>query len=270
MKCFRSVLLALVAWLCLQTNATNIFTVAFAKRNLTRVEVNETFTESTTNLPFRKCDNIVGLCISGRVTKQSDDYLVRVILKDKIGHKYCVLESYNIVQDSLSFSFTDYCEETALLDNIETDSIILIVHNAELKLDCISTVSETRPGASKNNTNTPKKDEIKRTQVVNIANKINAYNIDHRIFWGAGATPLALKSYEEKMSYLGLGDNESTEGFEYYCSGIFLSGSNTLSNGDRYPSCVSQFDWCNRHGRNWITGIRNQGNSSVRILLTNI
>ena len=270
MKSLRYLPIVFVALLCMQTSATNYFTIYSSERNLTQIEVNETYTESTTISPFRNTGNIVGLCISGRVMKHSDDYLVRVILTDKTGHKYCILESYNMINDSLSFSFNNYCEETALLNNIETDSIIIIVHNARLKLDNISFVSETRPGTSQNYVTPAKIAEIKKAQVIDITNRINAYNIAHRMFWGAGETPLALKSYEEKMKHLGLDDNRSTEGFEYYCNGIFVAGSNSLSNNNRSSSCVSHFDWCNRHGRNWITGIRNQGNSNFCFAFSSI
>lgn len=261
MKALNYIFIALSAWFCNYANATNCFTIESAKENLTRIDIHETYTESATISPFRYNGGITGLCISGMVTKLSDDYLVRVLLKDREGHKYCILESYNMINDSTSFSLKDYCEETVVLDNIEADSIIIILHNAELNINNISVASESGQSTSRKHANLSKKYELKRNQVASIVNRINAYNIAHRIFWGAGATPLALKTYDEKMRYLKLDDNRSTEGYEYYCSGIFVAGSNSRSNINRSSSCVSQFDWCNRHGRNWITGIRNQKHS---------
>ena len=267
MNNLRFLFFALFVCLFGQTKATNYFTISPKKKNLKQVELNETFTEPITILSFRNNGKISGLCISGEIAKQRDDYLVRVILKDKAGHKHCVLESYNMINDALSFSFTDYCEETAVLDNIETDSILIFVHNAELKLGNISIASERRSSISQYCIRTSMI-ETKRAQVISIAKRINAYNIANRKFWVAGETPLSVKRYEEKMKYFGLDDNESTEGFEYYCSGIFVSGSTYLSNSTRNSSCVPHFDWCNRHGRNWITGIRDQGNSSFCFAFT--
>ena len=264
MEKLRSILLVLSIWLFVQATPTNYFTICPSNKNLSLIVVNKTFTEPVSILPLRNKGKIAGLCISGKVMKQSDDYLVRVILKDNVGHKHCVLESYNMVNDSLSFTFTDYCEETAILDNIETDSLLIYVHNAALKLDNISTVGEMRPGNSKNSSMI----EIKKAQVMDITNRINAYNRTNRKFWGAAETPLSLKRYEEKMKCLGLDDNESTEGFEYYCSGIFVSGPTSFAERDSYSLCVPLFDWCNRHGRNWVTGIRDQGNSGFCFAFT--
>ena len=268
MKNLRYLFLSLVTGLSIYANAKNCFTISSTGNNLIQKAINKTYTKPVTVSPFRNNDKISGLSISGKVTKKNDDYLVRVILKDKEGHKHCVLESYNMINNSHSFSFSDYCEETAVLKNIETDSVIVILHNAELILDNISIACKTNPSSAQNYEKNSKDIELKKAQINSIVNRINEYNIANRRFWGAGVTPLALKRYEEKMKVLGLDDNESTEGYEYYRSGIFVSGSNKLSVNNRNSLYISQYDWCNRHGRNWITGIRDQGNSNFCFAFT--
>lgn len=239
--------------------ADSFFKIQSSNESTSRIWQNTVYTSNST-IPFKEKGTCSGLSISGNIEKQNEDYLVRVILKAEGGHKYCVLESYEEIHDS-SFAFSDYCEETSILDSVVPDSLVIIVYNAVLTLDCIllsnaKNDSYSIPNAYKN--------EIRLGQLNNIIDRINAYNISHNKLWSADLTPLALKCYEDKMKLLDLKDNESTNGIDYYADGIFESG-NIDSSINRSISTnsdfIDQFDWRNRHGKNWLTPIRNQGRS---------
>ncbi len=266
----KNLCVILVAWLCQYATASNPFTLYPMKElgQTYKIAVNNLYTESATICPFNDTNPILGLCISGTITKNDDDYLVRVILKDKDKHEHCVLESYDMINDASSFSFTEYCEETALLDDIQPDSLIIAVHHATVKLNNVILAYSSGRGTIQNDMFSVIKKSIKSSQVDDIVNRINTYNKAHRKLWGACATPLAQKSFEQKKKYFGLRNDESSGGFEYYFSGIFEAGTSSRAQSTMSSSCVTQFDWCNRHGRSWITGIRHQGLSSFCFAFT--
>jgi len=78
----------------------------------------------------------------------------------------------------------------------------------------------------------------------------------------AGETSVSLMSFEEKKGFFG-GKVPDLQGYEYYIGGIFELNSDkatSIQHTQSTPgaSFVSSFDWRNRHGRNWITSVKNQ------------
>jgi hypothetical protein len=261
MKLNIALLLVVFGWISPSTRADNSFSIE--GKHLLYKELKTVFNKSKDIQIFDTDAPISSLSITGKIKKQDDNYLVRVLLKDKSGQVFCVLEQYNEKNDDESFSFTDYCEETKLLANIVPDSLKIIVKNAILEIKNIGVSNEREIHQMQKFIE--KQNEIRKSQVKSIARKINIYNETHKKLWGAGVTNLSMRSYAERMRMLGLNDNESTEGVDYYIDGIFESGSRIstpLVRSNEIDSCVEQFDWRNRHGRNWITPIRDQGWSS--------
>lgn len=260
MKLNITIFLFVFGWVCLSTRADNSFSIEGGQ--LSYKELNTVFDKSK-NIQFNTDTPISSFCITGNIKKQDDNYLVRVLLKDKSGQVFCVNEQYVEKNDDDSISFTDYCEETKLLANIVPDSIRIIVKNAILEIKNIG-VSNEREILSMQNF-IEKQNDIRKTQVKSIARKINIYNEAHKKLWGAGVTFLSMKSYAERMRLLGLSDEESTGGIEYYIDGIFECGSRTSTPPVRETetdSCVERFDWRDRHGKNWITPVGRQGLSN--------
>ena len=94
---------------------------------------------------------------------------------------------------------------------------------------------------------------------------INAVLAQKEITWGAGKTSLSEMSYMEKKSLFG-GKLPNLAGFDYYISGIYVMQGYSSKNVSKNISpqstpqtqFVSEFDWRNRHGRNWMTPVKEQ------------
>lgn len=199
---------------------------------------------------------ISGLSVSGTITKSSPEYSVRVILKDKDKKEHIILESYEEINSNAVFSFSSYAEETQLLDNIVPDSIKICLSNASIQIDSFSIAYPTRGQEEI----LSRQAELRRNQIGNIVERINKYNIENGRPWIADVTEISLLPYEIKKRMMGFTDETSTGGLEYYAGGYFVVGHGAVNNNrdlgnDPY---VDSFDWRNRHGKNWISSIKNQ------------
>ena len=256
--------------LCLSQNANafGAFKMQMSSgQHVVTMDIDKIITESCSLSLFedKTSQIITGLSVTGYIEKKSNDYLVRIILLGNDGHEFMVLESYNMINSEISFKFDNYCEETALLDCISPKGLKIVVKDAVLHLTSLGYLDSS--GLKISRTAFEKKKKIiKSEQIENVVSRINDYNMRNRIFWVADNTELAQKSFEERKRILGYPDEVSTFGYEYYYDGIFeLGGRDTRSflranaSGSNY---VNTFDWRNRHGKNWITSNKDQGESN--------
>lgn len=198
---------------------------------------------------------ISGLSLSGLVIKNSPEYLVRVILKDQKGHEHLILETYEETNNCDSIRFENYGEESILLENIVPDSIIIYVKDASLRIYTLTAKEETKEMVSRQ-----QRYDIRKEQIHSIIDRINAYNQENERPWVAGETELSLLPYEIKKNVLGISDDTPSGGFEYYTAGFFVVGHAPVQTSRSLDDpFVDSFDWRNRHGKNWMTGIRHQG-----------
>ncbi len=104
---------------------------------------------------------------------------------------------------------------------------------------------------------------LQQTQQRSKINEFSQYIEQNNLSWEAGETSISKLSYEEKKKLFPLSeDNEEKElpnlqGFEYYAGGTFEVAGN--SDSEASSDLPSSFDWRDRHGENWLTGIRDQG-----------
>lgn len=262
MKVKKISILLLVVFVSVIANASDAFKLSKTSQT-SRILVNRDFAVSEVFKPFVSDIQITGLSITGRVEKKNNNYLVRVILKDKKGASHLVLESYEMKNSADSFTLEDYCEETALLNNIVPEEISVIVKNAIVTIQSIDYALPTVKSMMSQAAFKQKNENIRKQQTNNIVERINSYNIAHKKLWLAGNTVLSNKDYEVRKRILGLADSCSTGGYEYYASGIFEAGEpDTARVQTRESSYIDHFDWRDRHGRNWITGVRDQYESN--------
>lgn len=222
--------------------------------------VSLSLTESAKCRPFTQAETITGLSISGSFHKSSPEYLVRVLLKDTDGKEYLILESYEEINNDSIVSFACYCEETAFLDQIVPDSMKVFLKDATLQIDEIQMAhdNETQGG------NIAKlRQERRQAQCSNIIERINNYNRANKRLWGAGDTKISHLDYQTKTRTMGIADNESSGGIEYYVGGIFELRHSTENYSNTDPSLyVDNWDWRNINGIDWITSIKDQDTTS--------
>ena len=210
--------------------------------------------------PFFPDKAISGLAITCDLLLQSDSSLVRIVLVDTLYHEYLICESYTLLQGSNQVSFSDYAEETAVLDNICPKEIRFEITNAQVFLKEIST------STGQEQTKSARRDQLnhQHLQKIETLNK----NIRSRgMRWVAGITSISALSYYDKQKLFG-GRVPNLYGFDYYVGGIFvmpgaldsastkksISGAKTGTTSD----FAREFSWRNRHGLDWMTSVKNQ------------
>lgn len=203
---------------------------------------------------------ISGLVISGEVSLNSDTSLVRIVLIDKNEDEYLVFEAFPLLAEGKTFDIYEIGEETALLNNISPSYLSITIIDAKINLTDIKT-SKARAYSLQ------AKSQLKNNQLDNKIKKINQNLKKKDLPWIAGETSFSKMSYQEKKKYFG-GDLPNLNGFEYYSGGIFimpgsLQDENEINLSGTYEAenspYTKEFDWRNRHGQNWVTPVKNQG-----------
>ena len=213
------------------------------------------FNTGNTILPISLNQKISGLSISGSITFTGEKGFVRIILTDDYDNEYLVLETNTIFENKFNISFDEFCEETALLNNVFSKQITIESTDAQVVINGIqyAVVNEFQISRSK---------QIREEQMEVKIDYINAVLVQKGITWGAGKTALSEMSYMEKKS-LFCGTLPNLAGFDYYVSGIYVMQGYTPNNLSSLSTTqnqfVQEFDWRNRHGRNWMTPAINQG-----------
>ena len=241
---------------------------------LTNITINNTFTTNTTILPFGAINSISSLSVNGSLNLSCDSSLLRVILVDKNSKEYMIYEAYGMIVNSMSFSFSNKADETALLFNVVPTSIKIIVRNASITISTfivdqtVLTSSQSSIETQRNANNT----------IVNNAKIaiLNQQIANHCMNWKAGITSLSQNTFENRLISLETSDNYLSYGYEYYKSGafsmpIYQNCSKLKSGTDN--SILYEFDWRNKHNAcqpnssyykagdsiGWLTPIKGQG-----------
>lgn len=232
------------------------------------MNVSRTFTGNDTLYIFNSTGTIYGLSVDMQAVRHSADFLVRLVLEDSDGKEHLVAESYREIATGDTISFNGHCEETALLSGIQPRRLKLYVSNATLTLNSIGIGSALPSRLLRGNSIQAMRDTLQLHQVRSKVEQINAYNRSHNKMWIAGVTSVSLRPFEVQRRLIGFPANMSSGGIEYYAGGIFEFGErieNAMQQTrDWYDTiCVDNFDWRNRHGQNWMTPVKDQGNTAA-------
>jgi PKD repeat protein len=203
------------------------------------------------------------LAISGSVALTSDKGYVRVVMVATSGEEYLVLETNPLLAKGKKLVLDEYSEETKKLANVSPSLLRIEVGDASLMLTSLSVSGPAALTAAAPATVASSSDRDAQ-----FAEKLLAvrFSIKQKgLHWVAGDTPIARKTYAEKKQFFG-GKVPNLAGLEYYIGGIFEVPSSTASastiaatspTGGASPY-VPNFSWRNKHGQNWMTGVRNQ------------
>ena len=216
--------------------------------------IGETFSRDTT-LVFSERFVISGLSISGTAVLDNDnDSYIRVTLVDEYNYEFLVYENYPALSDDLTSTFNNIALETVILDNVTPQCLKITMLKASLRLESVnistSTAKAENPAA------------IQKAQTQYIVDRLNTNLESRNMTWRARVTSLSEMSYSEKKDMYG-GSVPQMYGFEHYAGGIFVMPGEYLNSpsprsSDNY---VEEWDWRNRHGKNWMTDVRNQNKS---------
>ena len=223
--------------------------------DVSQMKIGNTYTKDTT-LTFDVRSKISGLSISGTATLNNDnDSYIRVTLVDDYNYEFLVYENYPALSDDMTTLFSNIALETVLLDGIMPKSLKIHLLNASLKLDAVNYVNEI----ANRKQNADSYESIQKVQVQYIVDKLNANLKRKNMTWRAGVTSVSEKTFSEKKDMFG-GTVPDLYGFEHYAGGIFVMPGEYLNSQSSRTSnqYVSEWDWRYRHGKNWMTPIKDQ------------
>lgn len=227
--------------------------------NASHIRIGNTFDRDTT-LSISERRTISGLSISGTAVLNNDnDSYIRVTLVDNYNYEFLVYEIYPTLSDDLTTKFSNIALETILLDDITPQCLKISMLNASLELDTISFLNAS--ANNRQNSNNPV--AIQKAQTQYIVDKLNTNLKRRNMTWRAGITAMSNWTYSEKKNLYG-GTVPVFYGLEYYVDGIFVIPGDFLNSLPRSVSSdpyVSEWDWRNRHGKNWMTNVKKQGDS---------
>ncbi len=198
---------------------------------------------------------VTTLLVSGNCSFLNEKSCVRILLRDNYNYEHLIYENYPLLAGSGQVVFNDIALETALLDkSVLPKDLVIRIKDATMYLSSVSYGS----GQSKEaNVNT-----IRKEQCSQVAKKLNENLVRQKIPWRAASNHITEYSFEEKKSMFG-GDVPFLYGFDYYSYGVFimpgmqdqLRQSVLRNDSSQY---VREWDWRNRHGKNWLTSIKDQ------------
>ena len=227
--------------------------------NLAKTTVNLAVNQDTT-IALNIKTPIYGFAVSGHaVLGNNIDSYVRIILKDSYNYEHLVYECFPMLADSLTMQFQQTAMETIALDGVTPQSIRIIVKNATVKLDSYQ-LSTKELSKQKGQSSLS---AILEQQNRYVVGKLNENLEKHNKTWKAGTTSVSQLTYEEKKDMFG-GRVPLLYGFEYYKGGIFVMPDTETAQGNMNmrsntsEQYVSEWDWRERHGKWWMTGVKDQ------------
>ena len=234
----------------------NVFILS--DRNLHTQVLSEMNLTKDASLVIDTLGTVSGFAVSGDVRFDNEyDSYIRITVEDKKGLEYLVFESYPMLSGQKSFSIEKTAYESILLDNVELKHLRICLYNTKIRLNAFHYT-----GFQKNEKYGVEESRIITAQAKEMADKLNVNLTSNGKLWRAGKTDVSDLTYEEKKSMFG-NPVPCMYGFEFYVGGIFdipnpernvhQVASNTSS------LCVEEWDWRDRHGKNWMTPVKNQG-----------
>lgn len=214
---------------------------------------------SDTTMTFPAHQVVSAFTLSGQAFLDNDrSSHVRVTLIDNTNMEYLVYELYPAFAEDRVATFNRTAIETVMLDNVEASTLTIHLKGARLQLDTIHLAGQqTRQNFYRQAA------ILKNVQDNYIVNLLNNNLKAKGMTWRAGLTDVGRMTFNEKKDLFG-GHVPNLAGFEYYKSGIFVMpnfDSEAYEAAKSYDDSlyVKEWDWRNRHGRNWMSPAKFQG-----------
>ena len=201
---------------------------------------------------------IYSLSIDATIHQPKEASFTRIVLEDIKGHEYLVAESDWFRNDTTEVHLDHYCEETALLEGITPRCLkCYLADQATINLTGIYTSNQPITRSFEEATAIAR--TVKYKQIRDIVDRINTYNTRHQKLWRAGINELITKSYSEQKSIINTdGANTYLASLSSYAGGIYELGERNDNIPEPTSNCVDSFDRNNRHGKSWLSPVKNQ------------
>ena len=228
------------------------------ERGTTEKVIDRIFNSSDTIIFPNVQDGITGLSVSGSITLDNEEECyVRIVLQDDCDYEYLVYEVYPFLVETRETLFEDVAIETLSLPNITPKSLRIEIKNASLRLSSYSYSKIMR-----SNHDSSLMGSISERQAQHIVDCLNENLRRRNMSWRAKLTPMSTLSYEDKKNMFG-GSVPQMYGLEHYAGGIFVMPGSTRTTNRTTSNNVSEWDWRNRHGKNWMTEVQHQGSCNT-------
>ncbi|WP_340114247.1 PKD domain-containing protein [Maribellus mangrovi] len=220
------------------------------------IEIEKTFEDSKEISPFKdRFNKIYGLAVDAEIEFLQDKSQVRFVLIDENFNEHLIYEAYPLLAGSNKMTIEESCEETALLDGIKPYALQVEVIDSKVNLHKLIY-------ASRSDIRNIKKVQ-KETRQEQSTDKVTRLNQNLKAKgqkWVAAPTSVSELSYAERKKLYG--QSTFPAGFEFYAGGVISTETTTdinLKSATSGSPYVDQWDWRDRHGKNWISPVTNQG-----------
>ena len=224
------------------------------------IEIEKNFDSSKEINPFEdRFNKIYGLAVDAEIDFANNNSQVRFVLIDENFDEHLVYEAYPLLSGSGNVNIQESCEETALLNGIKPYALQIEVVDAKVNLHKLTYASRSDIADIKK-----AQAEVRSGQNADKITRLNENLKARGEKWVAGQTSVSEMSYAERKKLYG--QSTFPAGFEFYCGGVITAGestSNSISSNLKSASAsspyIDEWDWRDRHGKNWISPIANQG-----------
>lgn len=220
------------------------------------------FFEENGVFPLTDTDPVYGLSVSGHIVLHHEtNSMVRITAECSDGIEYLVYEANPLLEEEQEFDITDAAWETSVLQAEKLTKLNVRLLNATF------TLQNVKYALSAPQSKLQARQSIQKAQENAIIDRLNESLEKKGALWRAGNTSISELTYEQKKAIFG-DSVPYLGGFEYYRGGIFVmpgydpqaANKAKSADDDKY---VKEWDWRNRHGKNWMTSIKNQGKSNT-------
>lgn len=225
-----------------------------AGNNPATIEINKSFTTSGEVYQFDKNVNkIFGLAISADIKLSDNNSKVTILFTDENGNEYLVYDAYLLKNGKNIFSVENVAEETAILKEGKAKTVRIEITGAEVYIKNLTYSKGIGQGIDMDKVMKEKKQAQNLEKIDRINKNLKAQGLG----WVAGPTEVAELSYTQRKKLYG--QSTFPAGFEYYAGGVISAGTTEQLKSAAASMYVEDWDWRNRHGKNWITPVTNQG-----------
>ncbi len=204
--------------------------------------IDSTFTQDAVLHPFGPNDTLYSLKMSGTITLDSNNSLVRVIVGNEDSLEYMIYEGYPLITTSSQFSVNGESDETTFLNTYLPKYLKVQLKYSSIDIDSLfnnETIQDNLDSLQSDGKTTR---DLQKIHIMN--QRISEFGLDYI----AGENELLALFYNSKKHAFGK-DKYNLQGYDFYVNGVFsIIDGNYLTNTN--SGFIKEFDWREVHNSN--------------------